>query len=194
MTPNSVRDERQNRILDAAARLVVEGSTESVTMASLATATGLSRPAIYQYFASREHVLAELMINEIADLSNEIDHHLSKIDEPLEQVRVWIHYSLAHMASDEHRAIREISTETLPEDSRGLLKAMHGQLMSSLIHPLQEIDVKDVGATCHFVFASIAAAAARIASGSPYEREAAALEQFTIAGITAGPRLQKSKS
>lgn len=188
MTPNSVRDDRQNRILDAAARLVIEGSVESVSMASLASATGLSRPAIYQYFASREHVLAELMINEIADLSNEIDHHLSKIDEPLEQVRVWIHYSLAHMASDQHRAIREISTESLPEDSRGMLKAMHGQLMSSLIHPLRELEVRDVGATCHFVFAAIAAAAARIAAGSPYEREAAALEQFTIAGITAEPR------
>ena len=188
MTPASIRDERQELILEAAAQLVYEGSAESVTMASLAKETSLSRPAIYQYFTSREHVLAELVINELADLSNEIDRHIEDIDEPLEQIRVWIHYSLAHLASEEHRAIRAFSTASLPVESRGLLKAMHGQLMSSLIHPLREIEVADVTATCHFIYAAISAAASRIAQGSPYEREAAALEQFTIAGITQKPR------
>ncbi|MFM5951399.1 MAG: TetR/AcrR family transcriptional regulator [Micrococcales bacterium] len=188
MTPASVRDERQNLILEAASHLVCEGSAEAVTMAQLAAKTGLSRPAIYQYFASREHVLAELVINEIADLSNEIDSHIAKIDDPMEQIRVWIHYSLAHLASPSHRAIREISIDYLPEQSRGMLRAMHGHLMTSLVHPLREINVADVTATCHFIYAAISAAATRISEGSPYEREAAALERFTIAGITQKPR------
>ncbi len=183
-----MRDARQNLILEAASQLICEGSAEAVTMATLARSTGLSRPAIYQYFASREHVLAELVINELADFSNEVDRHLAGIAEPMEQIRVWIHYSLAHLASEEHRAIREISIDSLPEDSRGMLRAMHGHLMTSLVSPLKKLDVKDVTATCHLIYAAIASAATRIADGSPYEREAAALEQFAIAGITQKPR------
>lgn len=157
-------------------------------MNQLAKDTGLSRPAIYQYFASKDHVLAELVINEIADLSNAVDEHVAKLDEPMEQIRVWIHYALAHLASTEHRAIREISIDSLPEESRGMVRAMHGHFMTALVNPVSELGVKDVTATCHLIYATVAAAAKRIDEGSEYVREAAALEQFTIAGIAGALR------
>ncbi|MEY4424125.1 MAG: hypothetical protein RLZZ258_1228, partial [Actinomycetota bacterium] len=64
-------------ILGAAQQLIADKGVDAVSMAALASATGLSRPAIYQYFASKEDVLAELVINEMADLSNAIDSHIS---------------------------------------------------------------------------------------------------------------------
>ena len=84
-------DARQEAILGAAAELIAVEGVEAVTMATLGKRTGLSRPAIYQYFTSRDHVLGELLINEMADLSNEIDRLISEIEDPLERVRVWIH-------------------------------------------------------------------------------------------------------
>ncbi len=183
MTPAPVRDERQDAILAAAAELIASEGVDAVSMQELAKRTGLSRPAIYQYFASREHVLAELVINELADLSNAIDEHIAKLDEPLERVRVWVHYSLAHLASSEHRAIREISIASLPEESRGMVRAMHGHFMMALINPVTQLCVRDVTATCHLLYAAVAEAAKRIDEGSEYVREAAALEQFAINGI-----------
>jgi AcrR family transcriptional regulator len=183
MTPAPVRDERQDAILAAAAELIASEGVDAVSMQELAKRSGLSRPAIYQYFASREHVLAELVINELADLSNAIDEHIAKLDEPLERVRVWVHYSLAHLASSEHRAIREISIASLPEESRGMVRAMHGHFMMALIHPVTQLGVRDVTATCHLLYAAVAEAAKRIDEGSEYVREAAALEQFAINGI-----------
>lgn len=183
MTPAPVRDERQDSILAAAAELIATEGVDAVSMQELAKRTGLSRPAIYQYFSSREHVLAELVINELADLSNAIDDHIAKLDEPLERVRVWVHYSLAHLASSEHRAIREISIASLPEDSRGMVRAMHGHFMMALINPVTQLGVTDVTATCHLLYAAVAEAAKRIDEGSEYVREAAALEQFAINGI-----------
>jgi AcrR family transcriptional regulator len=152
-------------------------------MADLAKATGLSRPAIYQYFASKDHVLAELVINEMADLSNAIERHIEGLEDPMERIRIWVHYSLAHLASAEHRIIREISIASLPEDSRGMINAMHGHFMTALLSPVREIGIRDVTATAHLIFASVAAAAKRIDEGSEFVREAAALEQFTIAGL-----------
>ncbi|MEN9660769.1 MAG: hypothetical protein RLZZ443_698 [Actinomycetota bacterium] len=190
MAREQVRDARQEEILEAAIAIISAEGVDSVSMAQLAQKTGLSRPAIYQYFASREHVLAELVINELADLSNAIDNHIAKFEDPLERIRIWIHYSLAHLASSDHRAIREISIDSLPDDSRGMIRAMHGHVMTSLFSPVAELGVADVSATAHLIYASVAACAKRIDEGGSYEKEAAALEQFTIAGITGALRPQ----
>ena len=188
MTPAPVRDERQDSILQAAHNLISERGVDAVSMQELAKLTGLSRPAIYQYFASRDHVLAELVINEMADLSNAIDDHVAELNDPMERVRVWVHYSLAHLASSEHRAIREISISSLPEESRGMVRAMHGHFMMALINPVTQLGVTDVTATCHLLYAAVAEAAKRIDEGSEYVREAAALEQFAINGIVGALR------
>ena len=185
MVREHIRDERQERILGAAQRLIAEQGVDAVSMAELAAETGLSRPAIYQYFASREHVLAELVINEMADLSNAIDDHIAHFDDPLERIRIWIHYTLAHLASAEHRSIREISIDSLPEESRGMITALHGHFMTALVSPVSQLGIPDVTATCHLIFASVAAAAKRIDEGAEFVREASALEKFTIAGLTA---------
>ena len=66
-----------------------------------------------------------------------------------------------------------------------MINAMHGHFMFALLSPVREIGVKDVTATAHLIFASVAAAAKRIDEGSEFVREAAALEQFTIAGLVA---------
>lgn len=182
--PNSrISDERQEAILAAAQSLIAAKGVDAVSMADLAKATGLSRPAIYQYFASKDHVLAELVINEMADLSNAIERHIEGLKDPMERIRIWVHYSLAHLASAEHRIIREISIASLPEESRGMINAMHGHFMTALFSPVREIGIRDVPATAHLIFASVAAAAKRIDEGSEFVREAAALEQFTIAGL-----------
>lgn len=183
MVQRARADKRQEAILRAAMTLVNEGGPDTVSMAQLAKETGLSRPAIYQYFASREHVLGELVINEMADLSNEIDRLVALVDDPMEQVRLWIHYSLAHLASDEHVAIRKISMDTLPEDLRGVLRAMHGYVMLSLMNPLDELGVDDPSALCGMIFGSISAAARRVEEGASMTLEAKALEVFVVSGI-----------
>jgi hypothetical protein len=119
----------------------------------------------------------------MADLGNAIERHIEGLEDPMERIRIWVHYSLAHLASAEHRIIREISIASLPDESRGMINAMHGHFMTALLSPVREIGIRDVTATAHLIFASVAAAAKRIDEGSEFVREAAALEQFTIAGL-----------
>jgi AcrR family transcriptional regulator len=177
------QDIRQKAILDAAIELIAAGGVDSVSMASLAQATRMSRPAIYQYFASKEHVLGELVINEMADLSNEIDRLISKVDDPMECVRIWIHYSLAHLASSEHRIVRQISIDSLPRDQRGMLRAMHGYFMLSLVSSLKDLGALDPGALSGLIFGAVSSASKRIDEGADFSTEAKAVENFVIAGI-----------
>lgn len=176
---------RREAILSAALSLIEASGAEAVSMANLARCTGLSRPAIYQYFASREHVLGEVMMNDMADISNEIDRLLGPLQDPLEQVRVWMHYSLSHVSGPQHQLVREISVEQLPEETRGELVALHGYFMTSLIAPLNELGVREPASLAHLIFAAINAAAKRIDAGASFVAEASVLETFVVAGIEA---------
>jgi len=185
-------DTRSQAILAAALRLISEGGPEAVAMATLAKETGLSRPAIYQYFASSNHVLAELLINSMADLSNEVDRLVRSLDDPLEQVRAWVHYCLAYLASGEHQAIQHIAVSSLPPESIGELKAMHGFFMSTLLDPLENLGVLEPSSLCGLIYGSVSAAGKRIAEGGDYSREARSLEIFIEAGIASALHGQSS--
>lgn len=180
---NTVRDSRQIEILDAALSEISVNGVEALTMSRIASRTGLSRTAIYQYFSSREHVLAELLINDLADLANALDAELSNVADPIRRIRVWIRISLAHIAKGDHNVIREISEVSLPEDLRGTVKALHGQFMISLFSPINELGISSIDSACYMVYSAVQSAAKRIESGFDFESEANAAESFAVAGL-----------
>jgi AcrR family transcriptional regulator len=54
--------ERRDQILNAAARLFAQRGFSNVSLEDLGTAVGVSGPAVYRHFPSKDAVLAELMI------------------------------------------------------------------------------------------------------------------------------------
>lgn len=181
--PSKIRDHRHAEILDAALVEIRLNGVGSLTMSRLAQLTGLSRPAIYQYFSSREHVLAELLIDDLADLVNEIDQQVSKFDDPLERIRVWVNQSLAHLSNGDHSIIREISEIALPGDKRELVRILHGQFMMSLVSPMQELGIEAIDSACHMVYSTVQSAAKRIDAGFEFVAEAQAAENYAVAGL-----------
>ncbi len=180
---SNTRDSRQAEILDAALAQIKENGVESLTMSRLGQLTGMSRPAIYQYFASREHVLAELLINDLADLVNEIDSQVSASTDAIEQIQVWISSSLSHLVSGEHSIIREISEVSLPADLRGLVRALHGQFMLGLMSPVRELGIESIESACNFVYSAVQSATKRIEAGSNFEAEVYSVQSFVVPGL-----------
>jgi AcrR family transcriptional regulator len=180
----SIRSHRETVILDATLAEIMTNGVENISMQKIAQRCGLTRTAIYQYFSSVEDVFAELVINDMADLVNQIEVHVASFDEPLEQVRVWIHYSLAHLSTGEHAQIRKLSERKMPESKRGLIRALHGQFMLALVSPVQQINEKNSESICSFIAATVNAAANRIEAGSLFEVEAHAVEEFVISALT----------
>jgi AcrR family transcriptional regulator len=181
--PSRIRDHRQAEILDAALTEIRANGVTAMTMSRLAQLTGLSRPAIYQYFSSREHVLAELLIDDLADLVNEIDCHVCEITDPVERIRVWVNRSLMHLANGDHSIIREISESSLPDESREVVRVLHGQFMMSLISPVRELGIEGIDSACHMIYSAVQSAAKRIEAGFEFNAEAKAAENFAIAGL-----------
>ncbi len=67
MTETTLRSrmkaQRRQQLLDAASRLFAERGFRSVSMEDLAAEAGVSGPAVYRHFASKEALLADLLID-----------------------------------------------------------------------------------------------------------------------------------
>ena len=55
---------RERRILDAALKVFAETGYSGATMDAVAIEAGLSKPTLYQYFASKEALFSAMMLGE----------------------------------------------------------------------------------------------------------------------------------
>lgn len=81
-------DERQQAILDTAARLIEHRSFAEISVDDLAKGAGISRPTFYFYFASKEAVLLSLMDPLIKRADTGFDNAMDTMPtEPHEAIR-----------------------------------------------------------------------------------------------------------
>ncbi len=67
---------RRRRVLDAALRLAADGGFDAVQMRDVAAAADVALGTVYRYFASKERLLLEAMVEQQADLRAYVDRHL----------------------------------------------------------------------------------------------------------------------
>lgn len=72
--------ERVERILDAAAQLVVAEGVDGLTTRSIAEAAGLPVASLYQYFADKEAVLLALCERDMAEMDDQVAADLADLD------------------------------------------------------------------------------------------------------------------
>jgi len=182
--PTSNRALKQHAILDATLTELRETGTANISMQQIANRCSMTRSAIYQYFASVEDIFAELVINDMADLVNEIELRMAQVSDPVAQVNAWLHYSLKHLSDGAHAQIRKLSELNMPDSKRDLLRILHGQFMMSLLSPVTQINPDNSEATCAYIASAVNSAANRIDAGADFTKESLAVSQFVTAAIS----------
>lgn len=187
LVSSATLDSRRELIVSSAFDVLREEGIEHFTVAGVAKKSGLSRPAVYQYFDSTSHILTELVLNDMSDLVNELERLLAGLDDPLEQVRVWVHYSVSYLASNHHSVIKTIGRDRIPADQLPVVGAMHGFLMTSLTTPLKELGAGNAESVAAMIYGAVDAAATRITAGASYLLEVQALESFILDRFNGSP-------
>ena len=88
-----IRAETVQEIRGIAARQVDEGGLAALSLNAIAKAMGMSGPALYRYFASREELLAALITDGYADLASAVQAAEPSLDAVAVAYRAW---ALAH--------------------------------------------------------------------------------------------------
>lgn len=72
---SAAQAERRQAVIGAARSLARDGGYAAVTMQAVADRSGVGRATLYRYFASKDHLLAEVVVAWGADLTAELRAH-----------------------------------------------------------------------------------------------------------------------
>ena len=93
MTAGGIRDrfraQMRQEVKDAALRQLAEGGPQALSINAIAKDLGVSGPALYRYFAGRDALLTELILDAYADLTGAVSAAPRRMPELAGAYRAW---------------------------------------------------------------------------------------------------------
>ena len=176
------REARRDALLAAAARLMLSGT--SFTVAQVASEVGLSRSAVYEYYASAADLIADVLVDEMAQWVDEISPMVEAESEPLARIETWVRGVLGYVKDGRHVLVKSAGTVELPEARRAQVTSMHRELVAPLVKALTELEVPDVRQYSGFCWGVLDSAITRVESqGFDAVSEGDAVMAFITSGV-----------
>jgi AcrR family transcriptional regulator len=132
---------RRQQILDIAADLFAARGFHGVSVAELGAACGISGPALYKHFESKDSMLAEMLVNISETLLSEGRTRVAHADGPraaLESLVEWhIEFALGHRALI---VVQDRDWSSLPDEARERVRALQRAYVDVWATQIRHID------------------------------------------------------
>jgi AcrR family transcriptional regulator len=112
---SAAQAERRKAVIAAARSLARDGGYAAVTMQAVADRSGVGRATLYRYFASKDHLLAEVVVAWGADLTAELRAHPPTAAEPAERVAEVLVRVLEAARAEPRLTAAALATATSPD-------------------------------------------------------------------------------
>lgn len=181
------RAAQRARLLDAARAILLERGPDALAFGAVADLAGLARPSVYEYFASRDHLLAALVEAELPAWLAEVRAELGRHATPLDRLGAFVRVQLEMFAAGEHRvgaALAGGAVRPGPELGRAVT-ATHGQVYALVQPALAELGVRDEPAVARLVAACVADAIRQVKGGAPSAAVARTAVAFVRGAVAA---------
>ena len=146
-------------LLDAARALVAEEGIEALSLAALARKVGLSRPSLYEYFRSKDDLVAAIVEEELPRWASLVEKSLAAAPGVTGKVEAYIRTQLEVMTDGRHAAAVALVEHALAEPARERIREGHAQLLSPLVAALEGADVPEPELRAHLIQGIVDAAA-----------------------------------
>lgn len=147
------RASREQQILEVATKLMRSTTSGELSLAAVAAEIGVTRTAIYKYFASAEELRARIVTDSFAAWRALVETEVSKAESPEEKVRTFAAVSLRLAGSGAHHAAMiagaDGSIGALNLDER------HAELREPLSASLRELGVTNPEIEAELIDAAI---------------------------------------
>jgi AcrR family transcriptional regulator len=177
------RARQRAALLDAARLLLEEHGYPGLTFGALAEGTGLARPTVYEYFASKDDLVVALCEREIGRQAELVRSRLEGASGPRERVAAFVRAQL-DLAVEEPRLVAPPGAEMpVGAAARVRIRELHRQLASTLTEALNDVAGPEGALLAGLVQGVVNAAILRIRDGDVPERVAAAAIGLVLDGL-----------
>jgi len=153
-------------LLDAARALVAEEGIEALSLAALARRVGVSRPGLYEYFRSKDDLVAAILEEELPRWAALVAASLDGPDGLAGKVGAYVRAQLEVMTDGRHAAAVALVEHALAEPARERIRDGHARLLRPLVTALAEGGVPEPELRAELI-QGIVDAAAKLAQRRP---------------------------
>jgi AcrR family transcriptional regulator len=132
---------RRDQILETAAELFAQRGYHGVSVADLGAACGISGPALYKHFSSKQAMLAEMLVSISEELLREGRRRVAETPEPPEALAALVDWHVDFALR--HRpliVVQDRDWESLPEDARERVRALQREYVDLWASELRVLD------------------------------------------------------
>lgn len=130
--PSPVYHATEERILEAALRLIGRRGVKRLGMQEISEAAGVSRGTLYRYFPSKDHVVAAAADYDERRFTDGLDQALATADDPGQRIRTFLAYAFAFIRTHPARSLFESEPEYVMSYLLDHLPALRGSLVDQL--------------------------------------------------------------
>ncbi|WP_127130010.1 TetR/AcrR family transcriptional regulator [Georgenia sp. SYP-B2076] len=138
------RERTRSALFSALSHLMRERGFDAVSLADIAAEAGIGRTAVYNHFPDKESLLLAFIEHETATYVRALEESLAEVEEPVEQLRVYVREQLK-LERSYHVAPGPDLREVISNDALGHLREHVGQVEQLLRKILSRaIDAGDI--------------------------------------------------
>ena len=168
------RAARERALLDAARGLLTAHPDRVPSLAEVGAVAGLSRSSVYQYYASREDLLAAVVADSFPRWQRVSTPRWRRPTARGARVLAFLRANLELVADGEHALARTLAVVAPSEDLARQSREFHDQLLLPVADALVELGAPDPETTTELVNALVHAASRRVEQAGDLERAYAA--------------------
>jgi AcrR family transcriptional regulator len=152
--------DRRSQILDVAARLFAERGFHGVSVGDIGRAIGVSGPALYKHFDSKDAVLAEMLVDISERLLSEGQERVARSDGPIAALEALVdwHVSFA-LAQPALIVVQDRDWQSLPAQARERVRSLQREYVDLWAEQLRlrqaDLAVAEARAMAHAAFGLI---------------------------------------
>lgn len=179
------REWRRRNLIESAAELAIESGGRVVTISAVARRAGVSRTAIYEYFASSSDLIAEIIMAELDGYAKTLDEACKGHFSAEAKIEAWVRTSLEYIADGRHMLAKSINATSLPASREREVALAHQRLVAPLHASLKKLGLRDITLAIELIRKATDVAATRIDGGAPAGDEIKDCLTFVMAGVKA---------
>lgn len=174
---------QRNTIVAAAKAIIAEQGVASITPRSVGQRAGLARSSFYEYFPSRDDLLAAVALEAFEKWAAALWEAMEPATTPQARLHAYVNATMRMTKSDEHCLATALLDADLSPRSRDALMQMHDVLVRPLHSLLEDLGVTDLRESMVLVQGVMASGMRLVGQGVDPERAARITTDLLERGI-----------
>ncbi|EOM76766.1 TetR/AcrR family transcriptional regulator [Rhodococcus rhodnii] len=158
---------QRRALLDAARALLTEAPDRAPGLADVAARAGLARSSAYNYFRSRQDLLAAVVEDMFPRWNERVSAAMAAAGTPQARVLAYVDANIALVVEGEHAVVGALTRLEPDAVSRERMAALHGELAEPLTAALRDGGSANPRAAAALVNAVVHSATVLLESGEP---------------------------